>query len=245
MRAVEHPRSITTQHDAYEQRSDPHVGVGPFPLDRVCSVCGWIRPEDARRQPRPPTIPKREFRECATILPRMTPTSAPGPPSEKAIAMENGPVTGALASLLMATAGDVVSASTQLSCAPPPASNAAIVRFVQVSRDVPPPVVSDSAVVRLGRGPAGAGAKFERQRRGSGRPRREAPDLIPADGRRPGRGRDTTTDAGAPEPSSRGADAAPRRRRVRSFRAAVRLPSQLIFMGSKLLRAGIAPWALG
>ena len=30
--------------------------------------------------------------------------------------MENGPVTGALASLLMATAGDVVSASTQLSC---------------------------------------------------------------------------------------------------------------------------------
>ena len=37
--------------------------------------------------------------------------------------MENGPVTGALASLLMATAGDVVSASTQLSCAPPPASD--------------------------------------------------------------------------------------------------------------------------
>ena len=33
-------------------------------------------------------------------------------------------MTGALASLLMATAGDVVSASTQLSCAPPAASNA-------------------------------------------------------------------------------------------------------------------------
>ena len=33
-------------------------------------------------------------------------------------------MTGAPASLLMATVGDVVSASTQLSCAPPPASNA-------------------------------------------------------------------------------------------------------------------------
>ena len=114
--------------------------------------------------------------------------------------MENGPVTGALASLLMATAGDVVSASTQLSCAPPPASNASSAarsagstdnpysnltamtwaanhapcragvhlsgvavtllgpvhsrirdrEVVQVRRDVPAPVVSDSAVVRLG-----------------------------------------------------------------------------------------------
>ena len=32
--------------------------------------------------------------------------------------MEKGPVTGAPASLLMATVGDVVSASTQLSCSP-------------------------------------------------------------------------------------------------------------------------------
>ncbi|MCY4507803.1 MAG: hypothetical protein OXG35_12715, partial [Acidobacteria bacterium] len=38
--------------------------------------------------------------------------------------MEKGPVTEAPASLVMATVGDVVSASTQLSCVPPPASNA-------------------------------------------------------------------------------------------------------------------------
>ena len=36
--------------------------------------------------------------------------------------IENGPVTGARAAVLMATVGDVVSAATQFSSAPPPAS---------------------------------------------------------------------------------------------------------------------------
>ena len=39
------------------------------------------------------------------------------------MAMEKGSVTGAVAVLVMATVGAVVSASTQLSCAPPPASS--------------------------------------------------------------------------------------------------------------------------
>ena len=60
-------------------------------------------------------------------LPFLTTRSSSSKPvtsSEKTIEMENGPVTGARASLLMATVGDVVSAPTQLSWAPPPASNA-------------------------------------------------------------------------------------------------------------------------
>ena len=50
--------------------------------------------------------------------------------------MEKGPVTGAPASLLMATVGDVVSASTQLSCAPPPASNASSTSRSRVDRQL-------------------------------------------------------------------------------------------------------------
>ena len=50
-------------------------------------------------------------------------SSTPVTGSEKATEIGKGPVTGALASLLMATVGDVVSAATQLSSAPPPASS--------------------------------------------------------------------------------------------------------------------------
>ena len=51
-------------------------------------------------------------------------SSKPITGSEKAIAIGKGPVTGALASLLITTVGDVVSASTQFSAAPPPESSA-------------------------------------------------------------------------------------------------------------------------
>ena len=57
--------------------------------------------------------------------------------SEKATAMEKGPATGAEAALLMATVGDALSAATQLSCAPPPASNASSASRSVASTDNP------------------------------------------------------------------------------------------------------------
>ena len=50
--------------------------------------------------------------------------------------MEKGPVTGTPASLLMTTVGDAVSASTQLSCALPPAARLPARPFPRVDRQL-------------------------------------------------------------------------------------------------------------